>query len=138
MSEMMKCPKCGRRFPFNPKKHQFDDHIYCPHCRAAIPNEYKASINILKIAKQWVAKKLEERRQKEEALKVLRKYFGREVTDALGRVRWEYDFPLRRWMRGERPSLSIEDVKMVVGDDPEAIANEVEWLEKLGVKVKGA
>jgi len=127
-----------RRFPFNPKKHQFDDHIYCPYCRTAIPNEYKASINILKIAKQWVAKKLEERRQREEALKVLRKYFGREVTDAMGRVRWEYDFPLRRWMRGERPSLSIEDVKMVVGDDPEAIADEVEWLEKLGVKVKGA
>ena len=133
---LIKCVSCCRRFPLNPRKHRRDKHIYCPFCHAENVNP-RFEGGILQRARWWLRQKLERCRKKKEAEEVLQRYFATPVIDSSGRVvKWNYTFPLRKWLAGQRPTISVEEIVEVVGDDPIAIEEEIAKLERLGVNVK--
>lgn len=133
---LIKCISCHRHFPLNPHKHRRDRQIYCPFCRTENVNpRYEGGI--LQRARWWLKQKLERRRKRKEAEEVLQKYFAVPVMDASGRIiRWNYTFPLRKWLAGQRPIVSLEEIVEAVGGDPVAVEEEIAKLERLGVKVK--
>ena len=133
---LIKCFQCRKRFPFNPEKHKHDSYIYCPHCGSPIENEYKQRL-LPQFSLKWIRKRLAERKQKNEARKILQRYFGTPIMDATGRiVDWNLSFSMSKWMKGQRPTLTVRDVIEAVGDNPQTVADEIERLEKLGIKVK--
>jgi len=136
--EIIEC-KCGRRFPFNPEKHTHHKFIYCPSCKAEIRNPSKPYFTMPSFNLNWIREKLQKRKARREAKKFLDKYFlVSTINPKTGKPEEYYSFPLNKWLAGQRPTLTQEQVKKAVGygATQKQLIFEVEYLEKLGVKVK--
>jgi hypothetical protein len=79
---------------------------------------------------QWIQKKVAEYQARREAIKFLDRYFPLNPDGVRA-------FSLKQWQQGRRPKLPSEVVKRILGKHPSQaeIQSEIEWLEKLGVKV---
>lgn len=121
---------CGKRFPFNPKKHTNDSVIYCPWCHREHVNPEKAWM-FWRPNLKWIQQKVEAYQKKREALKFLDRYFPKNMDNIRA-------FTMSQWLAGRRPKLSGESIRHVLGKNPSQaeIDSEVAWIEKLGVKVE--
>ena len=139
MNQILKCFNCANRFPFNPEKHRHDQFVYCPSCHTAIKNPSKHQWKMPSFNLNWIRRKLDEIQKKREAKKFLDKYFKVSRFNSKTQKTEEfYTFPLNKWMQGQRPRLSQEEVLKALGGRPTMaeIESETRWLEKLNVKIR--
>ena len=136
MNQLINC-SCGKGFPFNPFKHRYHPYIYCPHCHMPHKNPSKARWRMPKPNLGWIKEKLEIRKAHKQGKEVLEKYFKvSRINPRTGKYEEFYTFSLHRWMRGERPKLTIMQVQQKLGfPPPNLIVAELNRLDALGVRI---
>lgn len=106
---------------------------------ASIKNPSKVHFKMPSFNLGWVKEKLQRIKAKREAKKFLDRYFKvSTINSKTGKPEEYYTFSLNKWMEGQRPTVSQEQVKKAVGygATQERLISEAEHLEKLGVKIK--